>query len=382
MKKPDSYQPQEVEAQIYSLWQKSGAFGAKKTGPPFVMILPPPNANADLHLGQALDFGLKDVVGRWQRQKGAAVWLVVGADHAGFETWAVYEKHLNEKGQSRFDFSQKELYDQVAAFVETNKSKMISQIKSLGISCDWDNFVFSLDDQVVERTKKTFAALKEQGLIYRGRRLVNYCLKHQTGFADREVEYQELKGQLYYLKYPLVAKEGGFLELATTRPETLLADVAIAGHPDDQRYQKLRQKMASVPLVGRSIPIVFDREVDPGFGSGLVKITPGCDFFDADLAARQEISQIFDLVDQNGRLSNQDWLPPIYRGLSLEEARKMVVADLQAGGFLQKIEEISHRVGVCYKCQSRLEPIRQEQWFVSMEPLAKRADRIFKKQRN
>ena len=366
------YQPQNYEARIYQNWQATGSFAPRGTGQPFVMVLPPPNANADLHLGYALDCQLKDVLGRWQRQQGRPVLMVPGSDHAGFETWAVYEKHLKSQNKSRFDFDRQQLYDQVYDFVQTNQTNMIRQMKQLGISCDWDRFVFSLDQPVIDYARSTFAKMYQQGLIYRGWRLVNYCLNHGTGFADFEVDYLTTSGRLYKINYPLAADPVRSVTIATSRPETLLADVALAVQYQDQRYRSLVGQKVRLPLVGRLLPVVADPAVDPDFGTGVVKITPGADFFDAELAQRHQLETI-DLITTQGRLTQADWLPARYRDLTLKSARKLVVTDLKQAGLLVAVESYQQRLAVCYKCQTALEPIRLKQWFVKMTGLARTA---------
>lgn len=366
-----TYQPADFEAEIYQRWQAAGAFRPAGTGQPFVITLPPPNANADLHCGHALDFQVKDVLARWQRLAGRAVLMVPGADHAGFETWSVYEQHLVGQGRSRFDFGRKELYDQVAAFVDANKGNMTDQIRRLGTSCDWDRFVYSLDDKVIAAARETFRKMWQEGLIYRGQRLVNYCPAHATSFADIEVDYQEQDGQLWSIDYPL-AEGDRKITVATTRPETLLGDTAVAVHPDDGRWRDLVGQSVRLPISRRLVPIVADPAADPDLGSGAVKVTPGHDFIDAEIGQRQQL-EVIDLLDDRDRLRDYDWLPPKYHGQTLAEARRLVLADLEDAGQLAGAADHRHRVGRCYKCNTPLEPLRRPQWFVRMKPLTDRA---------
>ena len=368
-----TYQPAEYEKRIYEKWEKSGVFAFKQSAsnvPPFVVALPPPNANADLHLGYALDSQLKDILGRWRRLNGHPVLLLPGADHAGFETWAVYEKHLNSIGKSRFDFDREELYRQVYDFVMRNKANMENQIRQLGISCDWQQFTFTLDKKIVDRSYKTFEQMWREGLIYRGKRLVNYCVAHGTGFSDLEVTYEEINGQLYFIKYPLKDQPEASLTIATTRPETLLGDVAVAVHPNDKRYLKFHNQTLLLPLTNRPIPVICDERVVSDFGSGALKITPAHDFLDF------EISQSFDfepieIIDKKGQIIAP--APAEFQGLSVAEARKLIVKRLEESGYLIKKEDYIHQVGHCYKCGTVLEPLLADQWFVKMKPLAEKA---------
>ena len=366
-----TYQPRDLEAKIYRRWEAAGAFRPAGGEPPFVVALPPPNANAALHCGHALDFQIKDVLARWHRLQGRPVLMIPGADHAGFETWSVYEKQLAAEGKSRFDFPRQELYDRVAEFVAANRSGMTDQIRRLGISCDWDKFLFSLDRPVVEAAKATFQKMWREGLIYRGHRLVNYCPAHATSFADLEVVHQDKSGQIWYVDYPVVGADRK-LTVATTRPETLLGDTAVAVHPADSRWRDLVGQSVELPISCRRVPIIADEAVDPEFGTGAVKVTPGHDFADAEIGSRHDLP-IIDLLGDDDRILAHDWLPNKYQGLKLAEARQPVVDDLTAAGQLARTEDHSHRVGQCYKCQTVLEPIRRPQWFVRMQPLAERA---------
>ncbi len=367
-----TYQPKNTESQIYQLWESAGAFRPRSEGKPFVIVLPPPNANAELHCGHALDFQIKDVLARWQRLGGRSVLLIPGADHAGFETWSVYEKHLAVEGKSRFDFDRQDLYNRVFDFVASQKGKMTDQLRRLGISCDWDRFLFSLDDKVVEAAKATFHKMWQEGLIYRGKRLVNYCPAHATSFADIEVDYDTRQGHLCYISYPLANDDQRTITVATTRPETMLGDTAVAVHPDDQRWQQLIGQSVCLPISQRVIPIIADKAVEPDFGTGAVKVTPGHDFTDGEIGDRHDLP-VIDLLDETDRLADYDWLPNKYHGQTLPAARQMVVDDLTAAGRLDKTEDYSHRVGECYKCQTPIEPLRRPQWFVRMKPLTDQA---------
>ena len=364
-----TYRAEDHEPSIYRLWEESGVFALKGGGQPFVVAMPPPNANADIHIGYALDSYIKDVLIRWRRIRGQPVLLIPGADHAGFETWAVYEKHLEASGKSRFDFERNELYRGVYDFVIKNMTNMKDQVKRLGISCDFGEFTFSLDDKIVKRSYRTFKEMWSRGLIYRGKRLINFCVQHGTGFSDFEVSHREVAGKLYFIRYPLTDGSGS-ITIATTRPETLLGDVAVAVHPADKRYRGLEGKQLELPLTGRKIPLISDEAVIADFGSGALKITPGHDFVDFEIGERAGL-QAIEIIDQKGRITDQ--APAEFVGLSVTEARQRVLQRLKEAGCLEKEEAYRHQVGHCYKCGTALEPLLTSQWFVKMQPLAQAA---------
>lgn len=376
MRLPKTYEPHKYESDIYALWERSDAFapvnrGRKET---FCIVMPPPNANAGLHIGYALTSALEDIAARYHRLKGESVLLLPGSDHAGFETQVVYEKKLAKEGKSRFDFSREELYEQIWNFVDDNKGIFESQIRALGASCDWNNYTFTLDQKIVGRAYKTFKNMWDDGLIYRGERLVNFCTYHETGFSDIEVVHEEVKGHLWQIDYPLTDGSGK-ITVATTRPETMLGDVAVAVHPTDKRYQKFIGKTVKLPLTDREIPILEDDFVDKDFGTGAVKITPAHDPNDFEVGARHDLPKI-SVIGHHGKITSE--APKKYRGLRVLEARKTVVQDLEKGGFLAGIQEHIHNVGHCYKCRTVIEPLLKEQWFVDMQPLAQKAIKALK----
>ncbi|MBI5357398.1 valine--tRNA ligase [Candidatus Saccharibacteria bacterium] len=376
MKLSKTYEPNQYEEDIYALWEKQGAFapvhrGSKET---FCIVMPPPNANAGLHIGYTLTSALEDITARYHRLKGRAVLLLPGADHAGFETQVVYEKKLAKEGKSRFDFSRDELYTQIWDFVAENKGIFENQIRAMGASCDWDNYTFTLDQKIVDRAYKTFKNMWDEGLIYRGERLVNFCTYHETGFADIEVVHEEVKGHLWEIDYPLTDGSGK-ITVATTRPETMLGDVAVAVHPKDKRYKEFVGKTVKLPLTDREIPILSDEFVDKDFGTGAVKITPAHDPNDFEVGQRHDLPKI-SVIGHNGKITND--APKKYRGLTVEEARKAVVEDLDSGGFLANVKDHVHNVGHCYKCKTVIEPLLKEQWFIDMQPLAKKAIKSLK----
>lgn len=376
MKLSKAYEPNQYEEDIYALWEKQRAFapvhrGSKET---FCIVMPPPNANAGLHIGYALTSALEDITARYHRLKGKAVLLLPGADHAGFETQVVYEKKLAKEGKSRFDFSREELYTQIWDFVDENKGIFESQIRAMGASCDWDKYTFTLDEKIIDRAYKTFKNMWDDSLIYRGERLVNFCTFHETGFADIEVVHEEVKGHIWEIDYPLTDGSGK-ITVATTRPETMLGDVAVAVHPKDKRYKDFVGKTVKLPLTQREIPILADEFVDKDFGTGAVKITPGHDPNDFEVGQRHDLPKI-SVIGHNGKMTNES--PKKYRDLTVVEARKAVVADLKEAGFLANIKDHVHNVGHCYKCKTVIEPLLMEQWFIDMQPLAKRAIKSLK----
>ncbi|HEX3568559.1 MAG TPA: valine--tRNA ligase [Candidatus Saccharimonadales bacterium] len=370
MKLPKVYEPSQYEGDIYALWEKSQAFQPRKAGKSFSVVVPPPNANGNLHIGHALTLAIEDIAVRYHRLRGEAALLLPGADHAGFETQVVYERELAKQGKSRFDFSREELYRQVWDFVASNRANYESQFRQLGAGVDWSRFTFTLDEKIVKRAYATFKKMWDEGLIYRGERLVNFCTFHGTAFADIEVEYKEVTGKLWYIRYPLTDGSGEIV-VATTRPETMLGDTAVAVHKDDARYTAFHGKTVTLPLTEREVPIIADDSfVDPGFGTGAVKITPAHDPNDYAFGQAHSLPMI-SVIDHEGKITEEGG--PAYRGLTTTEARKQVVADLEKQGYLVKTEELTHNVGHCYKCGNVIEPLLRDQWFVDMQPLAKSA---------
>lgn len=371
MNLPKVYEPQQYESDIYALWEKSKAFAPKDRGGKgtYSIVVPPPNANGNLHLGHALVLGIEDIAIRYHRMTGKKTLFVPGADHAGFETQVVYEKELAKQDKSRFDFSRDDLYQQIWDFVAQNKDNYESQFRRLGASVDWDHYTYTLDDKIVKQSYSTFKKMWDEGLIYRGERLVNYCTFHGTGFADIEVEYKEEQGHLWYIRYPLTDGSGE-LVVATTRPETMLGDVAVAVHPEDERYKQFLGKTVKLPLTNREIPILADTMVDKDFGTGAVKITPAHDPNDYEVAERHDLPMMT-VISHEGRMNHE--VPAPYRDLTVDEARKAVVSDIASQELLFKTENHSHSVGHCYKCGTIIQPLLSEQWFIAMDKLVKPA---------
>ena len=363
-----TYDPNQFEPNIYALWEAGHAFEPTGKGEPYSIVMPPPNANGNLHIGHALTFDLQDILVRYYRMQGRDTVYIPGADHAGFETWVVYERELTKKGQSRFDFSREQLYSQVWNFVESQRGNMELQLRALGTSASWNDLVFTLDEKVIDTVYDTFKKLWDDKLIYRGERIVNYCTTHQTSFADIEVEHKTEKGKLWKIAYPTFDKIGEIV-VATTRPETMLGDVAVAVHPDDERYKHLIGTRVILPLTDREIPVIADEYVDKDYGTGAVKITPAHDPNDFEIGERHNLEPL-QVIDFDGRMINT---PSQFVGLSVEEARKRVLAALEAAEFRRGEETIEHAVGYCYKCDTAIQPLVKDQWFLNVRPLADRA---------
>lgn len=367
MKLPKAYEPQTYEPEIYTLWESTSAFAPSKkgSGKHFSIVLPPPNANGNLHVGHALTVAIQDVAVRYHRLKGDKTVYLPGADHAGFETWVVFEKELAKQGKSRFDYSREELYGMVWDFVAMNRGNMDIQMRNLGASLDWKNLTFTLDKKVVSTTYETFKKMWDDGLIYRGKRLVNYCTQHHTGFADIEVDYQDSTTPLYYMKY-------GPFTLATTRPETKFGDTGVAVHPDDERYKHLVGETVEVQGVNGpfTVKVIADELVDPTFGTGVVKVTPAHSFDDFEMGERHNLPAV-QVIDLDGKMTERAGR---FAGMPVLEARKAIVEAMQEMGLIEKIDHnYKNRVGMCYKCKTIIEPMLLDQWFINVKPLAKRA---------
>ena len=369
------YIPNDYEPNIYALWETSGALEPTGVGKPYSIIMPPPNANGNLHIGHALDMNLKDILIRYHRMKGDDAVFIPGADHAGFETWVVYERELTKQGKSRFDFSRDQLYSQVWNFVQEKRGNMELQLRALGVSASWKHLTFTLDDKVINTVYDTFKKMWDDNLVYRGERIVNYCTKHQTSFADIEVEHKNEKGKLWKIAYPTLDKIGEII-VATTRPETMLGDVAVAVHPDDERYKKLVGTRILLPIVDKEIPIIADEYVDMSYGTGAVKITPAHDPNDFEIAKRHDLP-IESIISPEGKMIN---VPAQFLGLTPVEARARVLEALEALELRRGETEIEHAVGHCYKCGSVIEPMIKEQWFIKTQSLAQPAIDALKKE--
>ena len=368
---PKTYDPKQVEERIYQTWMDKGYFHAEvdKTKKPFTIVIPPPNVTGQLHMGHALDETFQDILIRAKRMQDYNALWIPGTDHAGIATQIKVEEDLRvNEGLTRYDLGREEFLKRVWAWKEKFGDRIISQIKKLGCSCDWDRERFTMDEGCSKAVKEVFVNLYEKGLIYQGNRIINWCPNCTTALSDAEVEYAEQDGFFWHIKYPL--KDGsGFVEIATTRPETLLGDTAVAVNPNDERYKDLVGKMLVLPLVGREIPVIADDYVDMEFGTGCVKITPAHDPNDFEVGLHHNLEQIKVLNDD----ATINAYGGKYQGMDRYEARKAMVADLEAEGLLVKVVPHTHNVGQCYRCGTTVEPITSKQWFVKMEPLAKPA---------
>ncbi len=369
------YNPASVEDRTYAFWLENKYFHAEvdQKKKPYTIVIPPPNITGQLHMGHALDETLQDILIRWRRMQGySALWLP-GTDHASIATEAKIVEAMRKEGISKEDLGREKFLERAWAWKEKFGGRIIEQLKKLGTSCDWDRERFTLDEGCSKAVKEVFIRLYEKGLIYRGERIINWCPHCLTSISDAEVDYAEKDGSFWHLRYPL-SDGSGFIELATTRPETMLGDTAVAVHPDDERYKSLVGKTVTLPLVGTEIPIVADTYVEMDFGTGVVKITPAHDPNDFEVGLRHNLPVINVMTDDAHINENGGK----YQGMDRYEARKAIVADLEAGGFLVKIEPMKHNVGSCYRCSTIVEPRISKQWFVKMQPLAEPAIDVVK----
>ena len=369
---PKSYDPRGTEQKLYRWWDERGYFRADVDSerPAFSMVLPPPNVTGALHMGHALNITLQDILARWKRMDGYNVLWVPGTDHAGIATQNVVERRLAGEGRKRTDFTRAEFEKIVWEWKEKSEANILGQIKQLGCSCDWSRKRFTMDEGLSRAVREVFVRLYEDGLIYRGEYLVNWCPRCVTAISDLEVEYEPADGRLWHIRYPIQGS-AEFVVVATTRPETMLGDTAVAVHPEDDRYRGLEGKTILLPLMDREIPVIFDRFVEREFGTGVVKVTPGHDPADFE-AGRRHGLPIIRVIGDDGSMTAQAGR---YRGLDRYEARKQVVEDLEKLGLIEKIERHAHNVGHCQRCRTVVEPVVSNQWFVRVKPLADEAIR-------
>ena len=370
-----AYEPKEVEDRIYDFWMKGKYFHAEvdPKKKPYTIVIPPPNITGQLHLGHAMDETLQDTLIRWRRMQGySALWLP-GTDHASIATEAKIVEAMRKEGISKEDLGREKFLERAWAWKDQYGGRIVEQLKKLGSSCDWDRLRFTMDEGCNKAVNHVFKKLYDKGLIYRGERIINWCPHCKTSISDAEVEFEEKEGSFWHLRYPL-ADGTGYIELATTRPETMLGDTAVAVHPDDERYKALVGKTVILPLVNREIPIIADTYVEQDFGTGVVKITPAHDPNDFEVGLRHKLP-VINIMDDGGVINENGGK---YAGMPALEARKQIVQDLDAGGYLIKIEPIKHNVGTCYRCGTVVEPRVSTQWFVKMEPLAKPAVDVVK----
>lgn len=364
------YTPNAVEPELYRRWTERKLFHARRDSgnEPYVIMMPPPNVTAVLHMGHGLNNTVQDVLCRFARMRGREVLWLPGTDHAGIATQNVVERLLAKEGLTRFDLGREAFVERVWAYVRETGAIILEQLKALGVSCDWERTYFTLDPALSRAVREAFVRLYEKGLIYRGHYIINWCPRCLTALSNEEAEKEETDGRIWHLRYPLAG--GGHLVVATTRPETMLGDTAVAVHPADERYRGLIGAKVRLPLVDREIPIVADDAVDPSFGTGAVKVTPAHDPADFEIAQRHQLPAI-DIMTPEARMA--ETVPERFRGLDRYEARKRVVAEFEALGLLEKVEPHRHAVGHCYRCDTVVEPRLSEQWFVKMAPLAKPA---------
>ena len=367
---PKTYSPGEFEDKIYANWCEKGYFTPTidKTKPSYTIVIPPPNITGQLHMGHALDNTLPDILIRYKRMAGFCTLWLPGTDHASIATEAKIVEAMRKEGITKEDLGRDGFLERAWAWKEQYGGRIISQLKKMGSSCDWSRERFTMDEGCSEAVKTVFVKLYDKGLIYRGNRIINWCPKCLTSISDAEVEYEDQAGHFWHIRYPF--KDGsGHLEVATTRPETLLGDTAVAVNPNDERYKDMIGKMLILPLVGREIPVIADDYVEADFGTGCVKITPAHDPNDFEVGARHNLP-VINVMTDDAKIT-EDY--PAYAGMDRFVARKQIVKDLEEGGYLIKVDNYAHNVGTCYRCGSTIEPRVSLQWFVKMEPLAKPA---------
>jgi len=394
MEFPKTYNPKEVEGKIYKLWEKSGFFNPDRlpkpytlNAKPFTIMLPPPNITGNLHMGHALNAIVQDILIRQKRMQGyAALWLP-GTDHAGIAAQNVVEKELKKEGLTRFDLGREKFLERMWQWKKKYGNIILEQLKKLGASCDWSRTVFTMDKNYAKAVETAFIHYYNKGWIYMAERVINWCTRCHTSLSDLELEYKEEAGKLWFIRYPMVRnpkfeirnskqiqnskfKIQNYIVVATTRPETMLGDTAVAVNPADKRYKNLVGKKVILPLANREIPIIADQLVDPKFGTGAVKVTPAHDLTDYEISLRHNLPSC-KVIDENGKITKEAPLP--YQGLSVLEARKKVLEDLQQLGLIEKTEDYLHKVPKCYRCDTIIELIPSEQWFLKMEELAKMA---------
>ncbi|MFC2013124.1 valine--tRNA ligase, partial [Chloroflexota bacterium] len=368
---PKAYEPAKAEQKWYRFWLDRGYFtpeiDPKKK--PFVIIMPPPNVTGELHVGHALTATLEDIMIRWHRMKGEPTLWLPGSDHAGIATQVVVERELAREGLDRYQIGREKFMERAWQWAKQCHGAIVKQHQRLGISCDWSRERFTLDEGPSRAVRTVFTRLYHKGLIYRGERIINWCPRCATALSDLEVDHQDIQGNLYYVRYPLADDKDSFITVATTRPETIVGDTAVAVNPEDERFRSIIGKKAVVPMVNRVIPVLADEAVDPAFGTGAVKITPSHDPVDFEVSQRHGL-ELVNILNADATM-NESAGP--YDGMDRFACRKAIIADLDKQGLLLKIEPYSHSVGHCQRCRTMIEPVASKQWFVKMPPLAKPA---------
>ena len=372
---PKVYEPQQVEQEIYEMWEKGGHFKPRKdrSAKPFTIVMPPPNVTGQLHMGHAMDATLQDTLIRYKRMQGYNALWIPGVDHAGIATQIKVEEELRKEGLTRYDLGREKFLERVWDWKYKYGNRIVQQQKKLGASCDWDRARFTMDEGCSKAVREVFVSLYEKGLIYKGSRIINWCPHCVTALSDAEVEYVDKPGHLWHIRYPL-ADGSGEVVVATTRPETMLGDTGVCVNPEDTRYTDIVGKKVILPLVNKEIPIVADSYAEMDFGTGCVKMTPAHDPNDFEVGLRHNL-EVIRVLDDNGVVNA---FGGKYEGLDRYEARKQIVADLDAQGYLVKVDDHGHNVGTCYRCHNDVEPIISAQWFVKMKPLAEEAIRVVK----
>ncbi len=370
MRIPDNFDPASAEEKWYKTWEENGYFHADENDgrEPFSIVIPPPNVTGSLHMGHALNNTIQDIIARWQRMMGKSVLWMPGMDHAGIATQNVVERLLREEGKSREELGREEFEKRVWEWKEHSGGQIKGQLRRLGSSLDWERERFTLDEGLSKAVQKVFKTLYDEGLIYKGFRIINWCPRCETALSDIETEYRELDGSFWHIRYRIAGTDE-YIVVATTRPETMLGDTGVAVNPDDERYSHLVGKKVILPLVEREIPVFADSYVDREFGTGLVKVTPAHDPNDYEMGKRNGLEEI-NIMDTRGFINENGG---VYRGLDRFAARKKIVEDLDKGGYLVKVEKHTHSVGHCYRCQTVIEPYLSSQWFVKIKPLAEEA---------
>ncbi|MFZ5996090.1 MAG: valine--tRNA ligase [Nitrospirota bacterium] len=366
-----NYNPEEIEDRWYAVWEQNGYFKPDFKAPksPFCIVIPPPNVTGSLHMGHALNATIQDILTRWRRMKGHKVLWIPGTDHAGIATQNVVERELSKEGVSRQELGREAFIERVWTWKAEYGGRIIHQLKKIGASCDWSRERFTLDEGLSRAVKEVFVRLYDEGLIYRDNRLINWCPRCHTALSDLEVEHEETEGRLYFIKYPL-ADHSGSVTVATTRPETMLGDTAVAVNPEDERYQQLIGKELELPLTGRKIPLIADPAVDAAFGTGAVKVTPAHDFNDEAMGKRHKLPSI-SVISEDGRMTAE--AGEKYKGMDRSAARKAVIADLKELGLMVEEKKHTHAVGHCYRCRTVIEPLLTIQWYVKIKTLAEDA---------
>ena len=365
------YEPRDVEARWYDFWEKEQLFAADETDTakkPYSIVIPPPNVTGVLHMGHALNITMQDILCRYRKLRGDNVLWMPGTDHAGIATQNVVERKLAQEGLDRHQLGREKFIEQVWEWRKTYGGAIINQLKRLGASCDWERERFTMDEGLSRAVRKVFVKLYDEGLIYRGNYITNWCPRCHTALADLEVEHEEIEGHLYHIRYPFADGQGGVI-IATTRPETMLGDTAVAVHPEDERYLEMDAKTLLLPLVNREIPIIRDAYVDMSFGTGALKVTPAHDPNDFEIGGRHSLPSV-KVIGDDGTMTEA---AGEFAGMDRFQCRDAVVKALEAQGYLVKIDTHVHGVGHCYRCKTVVEPNLSKQWFVSARPLAEKA---------